>query len=84
MMKNEKMLILIGEWLSQKRERKGYTQQQIAERMGKTRTAVHYWEAGKRSMTAKQLFDYAAIVDADLNDLMKYIQDGGGFDEKSE
>ena len=43
-MKNNDMNAEIGRWLRHQRELKGMSQQDVADRLGTTRTAVHYWE----------------------------------------
>lgn len=64
----------IGAWLSEKRKAKGMTMQEVAERLGVTKTAVHYWETGKRTIYAYQMMDYCAIVGADPEDLVRDIK----------
>ncbi len=61
----------LGSWLKQKRNDKGMTLQEVADRMGVTRTAVHCWEAGKRSMYASTLMDYCNVLGADLDEYIK-------------
>jgi len=65
----------IGQWLKEKREEKGMSQQMAAERLGITRTAIHYWETGKRTIYAVNLIDYCKILDANpqqiVNDIME-------------
>ncbi len=67
--------IHIGSWLKQKRNDKGMTLQEVADRMGVTRTAVHCWETGKRSMYASTLMDYCNVLGADLDEYIKKSMD---------
>jgi transcriptional regulator with XRE-family HTH domain len=65
----------LGSWLKQKRNDKGMTLQEVADRMGVTRTAVHCWETGKRSMYASTLMDYCNVLGADLDEYIKKSTD---------
>ena len=60
----------IGQWLARQREAKGYSQQYVADRLGVTRTAVHYWETGKRTIYAVTMMDYCKAIGADPNELI--------------
>lgn len=60
-MKNENLNSKIGEWLQNKRIEKGLSQQDVADAMNITRTAVHYWESGKRTIYAENMFDYCRV-----------------------
>lgn len=63
----------IGKWLANKREQKGLSQQDIAERMNCTKTAVHYWETGKRKIFAEIMIEYCMILGVDPQDLVKEV-----------
>jgi transcriptional regulator with XRE-family HTH domain len=65
----------LGSWLKQKRNDKGMTLQEVADRMGVTRTAVHCWETGKRSMYASTLMDYSNVLGVDLDEYIKKSMD---------
>lgn len=66
----------IGKYLAKKREQRGLSQQDIADRMGCTKTAVHYWETGKRKMYADIMFEYCTILGVDPQDLVKAVAKG--------
>ena len=40
---NDNLDIRLGEWLSEQRKMRGLTMQDVADRLGVTKTAVHYW-----------------------------------------
>lgn len=63
----------IGKYLAKKREQRGLSQQDIADRMGCTKTAVHYWETGKRKMYADAMFEYCLILGVDPQDLVREV-----------
>ncbi len=69
-MKNE-FDIELGTWLREKRLCKGLTLQEAADRIGVTRTAVHCWETGKRSLYVSTLLRYCDAIDADFNEYIK-------------
>ena len=60
--------VKLGEWLRAKREEKHYTLQYVADQLGVTKTAVHCWENGKRSLYAKTFMDLCAVLGADPED----------------
>lgn len=55
----------IGAWLAEQRQKKGLSQQDVADKLGMTRTAVHYWESGKRVISAENMIDYCLAINAD-------------------
>ena len=65
----------IGENIKRLREDAGITQDQLAQRMNVTHSAVSLWESGKRSMNVKTADRLAFILGVTLNDLLK---DGEG------
>lgn len=60
----------IGKWLAEKREEKGLSQQHVAERLDVTRTAVHYWESGKRTIYAVNLIEYCKVLGVDPREII--------------
>lgn len=64
----------IGAWLMNERIKRGLSQQDIADRLGTTRTAVHYWESGKRTIYAVNMINYCNALNVDpaelINDIM--------------
>ena len=55
----------IGAYLAKERKAKKITQQQLAEKLGVTKTAVSYWETGKRTIYADQMLVYCDAIDLD-------------------
>jgi Zn-dependent peptidase ImmA (M78 family)/DNA-binding XRE family transcriptional regulator len=57
-------------WLSQRirevREEAGFTQAELAARMGRTQTAISYWESGKRLPGLDDLIDLSVAVGKDV------------------
>lgn len=60
----------IGKWLAEKREEKDLSQQYVADRLGVTRTAVHYWESGKRTIYAVNLIEYCMVLGVDPREII--------------
>ena len=63
----------IGAYLAKERKAKKVSQQQLAERMGVTRTAIHYWETGKRTIYADQMLQYCEQLGIDPAELVKEV-----------
>lgn len=59
----------LGALMREEREKAGKTQQEIAERLGVTKTAVHQWESGKRNIYASNVVDYCAVIGIRVDDL---------------
>lgn len=59
----------IGEWLAKERKRQNISQRQMAEKMGVSKSAIHYWETGKRTIYAETVFEYCDALHADVNQL---------------
>lgn len=72
----EKIDMRIGSWLADQRKKRGLTMQEVADRLGVTKTAVHYWETGKRSMYARHVLDYCDAIGIDADDLVRAIRGG--------
>lgn len=68
------MNILIGKWLREHREAKSITGQQVADALGVTKTAVSYWESGKRTIYAWQMMEYCKFIGADPEELVRSIK----------
>lgn len=67
-MKDNDFDIRLGQWLKAKRQEQHRSLQSVADALGVTRTAVHCWETGKRSLYASTLLDVCAVLGADLNE----------------
>lgn len=63
----------IGAWLAQEREKRGFSQQYVADILGVTKTAVHYWETGKRTIYAINFIDYCKAIGANPTDCIEEI-----------
>lgn len=63
----------IGAYLAKERKAKKISQQQLADRLGVSKTAVHYWETGKRTIFADQMLEYCETIGIDPQDLIKSV-----------
>lgn len=63
----------IGAYLAKERRAKKISQQQLADRLGVSKTAVHYWETGKRTIFADQMLEYCEQVGIDPQDLIRSV-----------
>lgn len=57
----------------------GWTQKELAERVGTTATTVHRWESAASEPTARNLRDLARALDVSMDEI-----DLKAWDEKSE
>lgn len=63
----------IGAYLAKERRAKKVSQQQLADRLGVTKTAISYWETGKRTIYADQMLEYCEQLGIDPADLVKKV-----------
>ena len=63
----------IGAYLAKERKAKKITQQQVADRMGVTKSAVSNWELGKRTIYADQMLEYCEQLGIDPQELVKSV-----------
>lgn len=63
----------IGAYLAKERRAKKISQQQLADRLGVSKTAVHYWETGKRTIFADQMLEYCETIGIDPQDLIRSV-----------
>lgn len=63
----------IGAYLAKERRAKKISQQQLADRLGVSKTAVHYWETGKRTIYADQMLEYCDQLGIDPQELIKSV-----------
>lgn len=61
---------MISEWIKEKRIEKGWKQEQLGEKVGVTKTAVSYWESGKRSVSAEMFVSICKALDANPQELI--------------
>ena len=59
--------------IKQRREAKGWTQAQLARRVGVTRVAVHHWEERDSMPSAQSLLRLAEVFEVDQLDLVNEI-----------
>lgn len=60
----------IGSVLRKHRKQKRMSMQEVADRLHVTKTAVHYWESGKRSIYADQMLDFCDVIGLDPQQLV--------------
>jgi transcriptional regulator with XRE-family HTH domain len=65
--------IIVGNTIQKLRRKKGYTQDQFAERAGLNRTHLYRLESGKQSVTLRTLKIVADALDVKVRDLVKGI-----------
>lgn len=67
--KNDEMDKYIGAKFRYYREQKGLTQQDIADKLGVTKTAVSNWETGDRAMYLSIAKRYCKVLDISISDI---------------
>ena len=67
----------IGQWLAHQREARGLMQSDIGDILGVTKTAIHYWETGKRTINAETMFKYCEALGVNPQDLVSDVLKGG-------
>lgn len=72
-MNNQNMNSMIGAWLAGRRKENGMSQQEVADRLGTTRTAVHYWESGKRTIYAVNLIEYCKAINVNPSEIVEEL-----------
>ena len=73
------MRLVFAETLRSLREEKGYSQQQLAEKIYIDRTTVSKWEAGVRLPDIKMITRIAKALDMDVNTFLNAAQESGGI-----
>jgi transcriptional regulator with XRE-family HTH domain len=63
----------IGEWLMNQRIRQGLSLQDIADRLQVSKSAVYYWEVGKRTIYAENMINYCNALNVSPSKLMDDI-----------
>lgn len=58
------------------REKRGYTQSQIASILNITQASYSYKEAGKRGFEVSELLILEMVLDASISDMFKTVKDG--------
>ncbi len=67
---NDNYKILFGQYVKDHREKKGYTQQQLAELLGVTPKSISYIERGENYPSPENLFELAKILDMSLDEFI--------------
>jgi Zn-dependent peptidase ImmA (M78 family)/transcriptional regulator with XRE-family HTH domain len=57
----------VAERIRDARRQRGWSQAELAERLGLTQTAISYWEAGKRAPGLDELLHLAEVLDQDVS-----------------
>lgn len=73
-MKEEEFKKSIGSVLKEAREARGYSQQQVADRLGVTKQAISMWERGVRMMNAKDLGDYCDYLGISIDAVFRRMK----------
>lgn len=63
----------IGDVLRKYRKQRKMSMQEVADKLNVTKTAVHYWESGKRSIYADQMLDYCDVIGLDPQQIIKEV-----------
>ena len=63
----------IGEWLMHQRIQQGLSLQDIADRLQVSKSAVYYWEVGKRTIYAENMINYCNVLNVSPSKLMDDI-----------
>lgn len=69
----------IGRRIREARTARGISQGQLATMLGRTQTAISYWESGTRSLRVEELADIATALNIDTADLLKERHDSCVF-----
>jgi Predicted transcriptional regulators len=64
----------IGQWLANKREEKKLSQQEVADMLKVSKTAVSYWETGKRTIYAVNMMNYCEVLGVNPQDLVSDLK----------
>lgn len=69
----------IGKWLANQRIKRGLMQSDVGEMLGVTKTAVSYWETGKRTIDADTMINYCIAIGADPQQLVNDVLKGNDY-----
>jgi transcriptional regulator with XRE-family HTH domain len=56
----------IAATIREQRERRNWSQAELARRLGRTQTSLSYWESGKRTPALDDLLELATVLDVDV------------------
>lgn len=60
----------VGRRIRELRQSRGWNQAELAKELGRTQTALSYWEAGKRAPGLDDILDLARVFDVDTSELL--------------
>ena len=63
----------LGQWLRGKREKAGYSQEEIGHMLGVSKPMVSYYESGQSAISAKAFVRFCKIVNANPNDIINLL-----------
>lgn len=69
----------IGRWLANQRIKRGLLQAEVGDMLGVTKTAISYWETGKRTIDAETMINYCIAIGADPQQLVKDVTQGDNY-----
>ena len=69
---SEKQRIL-GDWLVKSRKKAGFTQIELAQKLGKPQSFVAKYEGGERRLDVIELLEIARILGADVGIILKKL-----------
>ena len=78
------MEIRLGEQIRGLRKEAGLTQEQLAEALGVSVSAVHKWESGKANPELEMLVSIAAFFEVSVDVLLAYRWKSGGIEDTAE
>jgi transcriptional regulator with XRE-family HTH domain len=65
---------MLGQRLRQAREQRGYTQEQLADRLGIGQQQIHRWEAGKSDPSSQAIADLARTLEVTADYLLGLVE----------
>ena len=65
--------VMLGEIIRARRKEKGWTQTELAEKVGSTKQCIYYYESGTRGLTMSLFFKICKVLDLDPNDIQRQI-----------
>ena len=69
----------IGHVLMTHRRKKNLRGQDVADMLGVTKAAVHYWESGKRAINADTLIRYCEVIGVDPSVVISEVTKNAGI-----
>jgi Zn-dependent peptidase ImmA (M78 family)/DNA-binding XRE family transcriptional regulator len=66
--------LIVGSRIRSERERRGISQAELARQLGKTQTAISYWEAGRRVPDVEDIVALAGVLELEPGELLTVEQ----------